>query len=379
MKSLSRNFAFVLCGSLLLAVAAYSQAVGAADFSEQGAPSAQAAQQPSDQALQLVAPIALYPDALVGQILTAATYPTQIVEAWRWLQQHSALKGSALADAVNSQPWDASVKALAQFPAVLDNMNENLSWTSALGDAYVNEPDDVTNAVQILRQRAQSAGTLESNGQQTVTTQDQSIDIQPTDPDVVYVPAYDPWLVYGAPLDSYPDYAEVPGVFYDGPDLFFDAGLGLAIFGGFAWGWHHWGFDWHHHGALHDHTPYFSHSPTFAHRHDTLAGRADFNEHMPVGRTPLAHSGEFRGAAPNTSYIGRPQFRAEPSFRPGAFTGFDHGGIVGAYSARGRSSFEAPARAGFAPPAFAGNSHGGEVGGFHGGGGGGFHGGGGHR
>ena len=390
MKSLSRNFIFPICGSLLLAVAACGQVAAAADASEQNAPTAEAAQQPSGQDLQLVAPIALYPDALVGQILTAATYPAQVVEAWRWLQQHSALKGSALADAVNSQPWDPSVKALTQFPAVLDNMKENLSWTSALGDAYVNEPDDVTNAVQILRQRAKAAGTLETTSQQTVTTQDQTIDIEPTDPDVVYVPAYDPWLVYGAPLAAYPDWwFDVSGVFYDGPDLFFDAGLDLALFGGFAWGWHHWGFDWHHHAALHDHAPYFSHSPTFAHRHDMLAGRPVFGEHAPtqVTHTPLAHSGEFRGAAPATSFIGHGQFHAAPAFRPGAFTGFDHGGIVSSYSARGRSSFEAPTHAGFAPPTFAGGFrggggggfHGGGGGGFHDGGGGGFHGGGGHR
>src|SRR5439155_9086087 len=233
MKSLSRNFIFPICGSLLRAVAACGQVAAAADASEQNAPTAEAAQQPSGQDLQLVAPIALYPDALVGQILTAATYPAQVVEAWRWLQQHLALKGSALADAVNSQPWDPSDKALTQFPAVLDNMNENLSWTSALGDAYVNEPDDVTNAVQILRQRAKAAGTLETTSQQTVTTQDQTIDIEPTDPDVVYVPAYDPLLVYRAPLAAYPDWwFDVSGVFYDGPDLFFDAGLDLALFGG---------------------------------------------------------------------------------------------------------------------------------------------------
>jgi Protein of unknown function (DUF3300) len=379
MKSLSRNFTLVLCGSLLLAAAAHSQVLPAADPSGQNALAAEAAPQPSDQVLQLVAPIALYPDALVGQILTAATYPTQIVEASRWLQQQPALKGNALADAVNSQPWDPSVKAIIQFPAVLDNMDKNLSWTSALGDAYVNEPDDVTNAVQILRQRAQAAGTLMTNSQQTVTTQDEAIDVEPTDPDVVYVPAYDPWLVYGAPLVAYPDWFDVPGVFYDGPDLFFDAGLDLGLFGGFAWGWHHWGFDWHHHAALHDHSPYFSHSPTFAHRHDMLAGRPAFGDHAPTrGRQgSLAHAGGFRGSPPAASFTSRPQFHAESTFRPGAFTGFDHGGIVSSYSARGQSSFGASARAGFAAPAFAGGFHGGARGGFNAGGGGGFHGGGG--
>ena len=379
MKSLSRNFTLVLCGSLLLAAAAYGQALPAADPSGQDALAAQGTQQPSDQVLQLVAPIALYPDALVGQILTAATYPTQIVEASRWLQQQPGLKGNTLADAVNSQPWDPSVKALIQFPTVLDNMDKNLSWTSALGDAYVNEPDDVTNAVQILRQRAQAAGTLATNSQQTVTTQDQAIDIEPTDPDVVYVPAYDPWLVYGAPLVAYPDWFDVPGVFYDGPDLFFDAGLDLGLFGGFAWGWHHWGFDWHHHAALHDHAPYFSHSPTFAHRHGMVAGRPAFGDHAPArgGQGSLAHAGGFRGSAPAAFFTSRPQFRAESTFRPGVFTGFDHGGIVSSYSARGRSSFAAPSRAGFASSGFGGGFHGGGGSGFHAGGGGGFHGGGG--
>src|ERR1700741_1900890 len=109
MKSLSRNFPLIICGSLLLAVAACSQVAAAADPSEQNTATQDA---PGNQVLQLVAPLALYPDALVGQILPGATYPAQVVESWRWLQQHSALKGSALADAVNSQPWDPSVKAL---------------------------------------------------------------------------------------------------------------------------------------------------------------------------------------------------------------------------------------------------------------------------
>ena len=218
--------------------------------------------------------------------------PAEFWNITRWLQQHSQLKGNALADAVNPQSWDPSVKALTQFPAVLDSMNENLSWTSALGDAYVNEPDDVTNAVQVLRQRAQAAGTLETNSQQTVTAQDQTIDIEPADPDTVYVPAYDPWLAYGTPLDAYPDWFDTPGVFYDGPDLFFDAGLDLAVFGAFAWGWHHWGYDWHRHAALHDHAPYFSHSPAFAHRHG-----------MPAERPVFAHAGVPAEHAPRS--VGR--------------------------------------------------------------------------
>ena len=380
MKSLLRKFTFVISGALVLAVTTGSQFAAAQASQESASVPIQDGTQPSDEVLQLVAPIALYPDALVGQILTAATYPTQVVEAWRWLQQNSALKGKPLADAVNSQPWDASVKALVQFPAVLDNMNENLPWTSSLGDAYVNEPDDVANAIQTLRQRAQAAGTLQTNSQQTVTTQDQTIDIEPADPDTVYVPAYDPWLAYGAPLAAYPDWFDTPGVFYDGPDLFFDAGLDLAVFGAFAWGWHHWGFDWHQHAALHDHAPFFSHSPTFANRHDVIAGRPALSERptMQAGRALPLHPGEFHGSSPMRSFASNPQFHSEPAFRPGAFTGFDHGGVVSAYSARGRSSFGASAHAGgFESHASVGGFHGGEAGGFHGGGGGGFHGGGG--
>src|SRR5438876_6553547 len=135
------------------------------------------------------------------------------------MQQHPDLKGKPLADAVDTRPWDPSVKALTQFPSVLDNMNQNLSWTSALGDAYVNQRDDVMSAVQALRKRAQASGTLKNTGQQTVATQDGSIVIEPADPDFVYVPAYDPWLVYGAPLVASPDWVAVPGVCYSGRAL----------------------------------------------------------------------------------------------------------------------------------------------------------------
>jgi hypothetical protein len=120
----------------------------------------QAAQQSPEQLQQLVAPIALYPDALIAQILAAATYPSEIVEAERWIEQHKDLKGDKLAKEVNKQSWDASVKALTQFPAVLANMNQNLAWTSELGDAYVNQQQDVTQAIQTMRQRAQQAGNL---------------------------------------------------------------------------------------------------------------------------------------------------------------------------------------------------------------------------
>jgi Protein of unknown function (DUF3300) len=177
----------------------------------------QPAQMTPEYLQQLVAPIALYPDELVAQILAASTYPTEIVEADRWLQQHSNLKGAQLAAEVNKQSWDPSVKALTQFPSVLANMDKNLSWTSALGDAYFNDQQDVMNAIQVLRKRAQDAGTLKTTTQQKVATQGDTIIIQPANPQVVYVPIYDPRIVYGPPIAVYPGYIAGPwiaGAFY---------------------------------------------------------------------------------------------------------------------------------------------------------------------
>jgi len=138
---------------------------------------------------QLVAPIALYPDALVGQVLAASTYPTQVVEADRWLQQNPGLKGEALGSAVDKQPWDPSIKGLTQFPDVLNNMSKNITWTSALGDAYFNDPQSVMNVIQALRRDAEKAGNLTSSSQQTVKMEGQTIIIEPADPTVVYVPS----------------------------------------------------------------------------------------------------------------------------------------------------------------------------------------------
>ncbi|HEY3152321.1 MAG TPA: DUF3300 domain-containing protein, partial [Candidatus Binatia bacterium] len=181
-------------------------AVVANQDAEAATQAVQPAQVTAEKLQQLVAPIALYPDELVAQVLAAATYPTEIVEANRWLQENSSLKGAQLADAVDKQSWDPSVKALTQFPSVLANMDKNLSWTSALGDAYFNQSQDVLNAVQVMRKRAQSAGTLKTTAQETVTTKDQTVIIEPANPEIVYLPEYDPWVVYGAPLLAYPGY-----------------------------------------------------------------------------------------------------------------------------------------------------------------------------
>src|SRR5579863_9157896 len=169
-------------------------------FADQSGPPPQAAQQSADQLQQLVAPIALYPDSLIAQILPAASYPEQIVEAERWIEQHKDLTGESLAKEVDKQSWDPAVKALTQFPAVLANMNKNLAWTSELGDAYVNQQQQVSQAIQTMRQHAKQAGNLQTTAQEKVSTHGQDIVIEPATSEVVYVPQYDPWLVYGYPL-----------------------------------------------------------------------------------------------------------------------------------------------------------------------------------
>jgi hypothetical protein len=282
----------------------------------------QAAQQTPEQLQQLVAPIALYPDALVAQILTASTYPAEVVEADRWMQQHSDLKGDDLGNAVNDQSWDPSVKALTQFPSVLTNMDKNIAWTSSLGDAYVNQQSDVMTAVQVMRERAQQAGNLASDSQEQVTTQDSTIVIQPTNPDVVYVPAYDPWTIYGYPFLVYPGWVGVPGIFYDGPGFEWGlgVGIGLGVYGGFGWGWHHWDADWQRHGVAFDHRAYVSRSTTFVNR------RAVVNRAPPVFDHQAA-----RGFV-------QPHDMTRGGTRSGAFSGFGHGGTTRGFSAQGHAS-----------------------------------------
>ena len=154
----------------------------------QGASAPPYAQQSPEQLQRLVAPIALYPDSLVAQILAAATFPEQVVEADRWVQANPDLKGDALGRAVDQQPWDPSVKALTAFPSVLGNMDKNLSWASSLGDAYFNQQGDVMDAVQVMRRRAQAAGDLKTTSQQNVSTQGSTIEVEPSDPQTVYRP-----------------------------------------------------------------------------------------------------------------------------------------------------------------------------------------------
>jgi uncharacterized membrane protein YgcG len=284
----------------------------------------QAAHLSPQQLQELVAPIALYPDALVAQILAASAYPTQIVEAQRFLQQNPTLKGADLGAQVDKQDWDPSVKALTQFPSVLADLDKNLSWTSTLGDANMNQQSDVMDAVQFMRQKAEQAGNLKTTPQQTVANQGTNVVIQPADPQVVYVPDYDPELVYGYPVGIWPGFYPWWGV--GGPYLSFGVGFGIGPFFGFGWGWGGWGFAWYHRGLLFGGRPYA------------------FQSHAFYDRNAYFH-GNYRGyAAPNArgSSAARgftaPANRGTTGTRSGAFGGVTRGGDARGQSSRGRAS-----------------------------------------
>lgn len=311
-----------------LQAGSYKSVASAAQAHESTADQPQAARLTPQQLQDLVAPIALYPDALVAQILAASEYPTQIVEANRFLQQNSTLSGAALGAEVDKQDWDPSVKALTQFPSVLADLDKNLSWTSELGDANYNQPADVMDAVQFMRKQAENAGNLKTTPQQTVTSQGNTIVIEPANPDVVYVPDYDPELIYGYPVPLWPDFYpwwEVPG-----PYISFGIGFPIGPFFGFGWGWHGWGFDWGHRHLLYGGGPYVFHSHAFydrnAYFHGNFRAPAPF---QPGDRT-------LRGYNPPAGRPTSPPTR--PDGRSGAFGGINRGGDTRGFSSRGRSS-----------------------------------------
>jgi len=202
----------------------------------------------------LVAPIALYPDPLLGQCLAASTYPLEIVEAQQWLQAHKNLTGTALTSAARQQNWDPSVQALVAFPDAMNLLSQDAQWTTALGNAFLSQQADVMAAVQRMRARAQANGRLQSTPQETVGTQaqngQQAITIEPADPQVIYVPTYDPSYIWGPPAYGY-----YPPLYYPAYGFGWCPGIDLGVwfgpwagwgfgFGGFGWGGWGWGFNW---------------------------------------------------------------------------------------------------------------------------------------
>ncbi len=245
-----------------------------------------------DQLDGLVAPIALYPDPLLTQILVASTYPLELVQAWQWLQRNPGLTGPALAQAAQEQNWDPSIQALVVFPDVVKRLNQDITWTTDLGNAFLSQQPDVMDAVQQMRLKADQAGKLASTRQQRVSTANDSgrpiIDIEPADPQVMYVPTYDPYSIWGPPL-----YYPYANWYYPpfGGGAYFGFGLGIPMglyFGGGWGGWGGWG--WH---------PGWGNGSVivnnnFIHRNNLNAGRsASLN-----GNTTWSHDSSHRAGVP---------------------------------------------------------------------------------
>ena len=371
----------------------------------------------------MLAPIALYPDALLSQILIAATYPLEVVEASRWSRANPNLKGDQAVQAVAQNAWDPSVKSLVAFPQILLMMDDNLNWTERLGDAFLAQQAQVMDTVQNLRQKAYAAGNLKSSDQVRVEQQEQTIVVEPATPEVVYVPYYDPMVVYGPWWwPAYPPvyWAPWPGYFWRPGFVGFSWGPGITVGAGFFFG----AFDWHHRhmnvvnvnnfyyhpvnvnrGGVWEHDPvhrrgipyrdavlrqqyrrmsaapetrqaFRGHDPT------AFEGRGTFNRQEarvgPGSRPEERGSPGSLGARPNMGGppsranvpdMNRSEMHSAPSAvspphvqqRPHAFEGVGHGGDVRQFSERGHASFQGSA------PRSSGGVHGG--GGSHGSGG----------
>jgi hypothetical protein len=344
---------------------------------------------------QLVAPIALYPDRLLAPILMAATYPIEVVEAARWVQNrnNAMLRGDQLDAALQQMSWNPSVKSLVPFPQILQMMSNRLDWTQALGNAFLAQQADVVDSVQRLRREAWTARTLQSSPQETVSMRGQIISIDPTNPDLVYVPYYDPATVFGG--WSYPDYPPVrfaPPPNYGviaGPGIYFGAGFGVV---GVLWSWNHWDWDRHeisidpdqynrlnNNAIIHGNRPRYTattwqHDPT--HRRGVpygdpvvqqkfqppLAGSPDtrrafrgFDDHGASPTAPMAAARPADNAPHDAGHMQRPAQLAAPAaqavgrtampppaavYRPvaPAFSGFGHGPDVRAQAQRGQAS-----------------------------------------
>jgi Protein of unknown function (DUF3300) len=383
----------------------------------QEAQPAQAVQRTSltpQQMDNLVAPLALYPDPLLSQVLVASTYPLELVQANQWLAQNRQLTGTSLTDAAKQQNWDPSVQAMVAFPDVLTRMNQDVRWTTDLGNAFLGQQADVMSAVQRLRARAQANGKLQTTPQETVTTQTQdgqtAIAIQPADPQVIYVPTYDPTYVWGAPAYGY-----YPSLFY--PSYGFGFGFGIP-FGGLyvgwgGWGGWGWGPNWfgrsiYVNGGFFNHYGYrygggygyrggagFAGNRAWAHdsaHSPRVGGTAGYSRSYSTAAGSRASAGGgYRGGAAGGASQGYRGGSAASGYRGGATASSANRGYAGQGAARSNSyagsvqrSYSAPSRSYSAPAqrsysgggsqrSYSAPSHmssGGGGGGFHGGGGG---------
>src|SRR5579863_3502957 len=277
---------------------------------------------PPRQLDDLVAPIALYPDPVVGELLAASTYPIEIAEAEQWVRDHPHWKPSKLMDKAKKENWDPSVQGLVAFPDVLARLSQDISWTTQLGNAFLAQQADVMQAVQRMRAEAEAKGTLRSTPQETVTNQSQggqtTISIQPADPDMWYVPNYNPAYVWGPPA-----WGAYPPLFYPGIDagLGWYPGIDLGLyFGGWGgWGWGGWGWapDWYGGNIYMDHS--------FFNRY----GFRNFQGGGPLGNSAWMHNPEHRLGVPyaNREVAGR--FAGTGAFGGGQAGRFGAGRVQG--------------------------------------------------
>ncbi len=296
----------------------------------------------ADQLYQLVSPVALFPDKLLAQVLAGAGYPDQISAADAWLAQNRGLQAAALSSAADAQPWDPSVRGLVQFPDVLDQMAKNIPWTTALGSAYLNDPTDVMNAIQVMRQRAASQGTLKNTPQQrivvaptpryveqqpyrqrVVAAPGETIVIEPSQPDTVYVPHYDPWVAYGTPIPAYPSYRYQPSG-YSGGDMLaagvISFGVGIAVaslFNQHNSGWHSWDMRWddRRQPVVYRDAPYVSHSTTVVNR---VTNINQYNNVNNVNRSIHTVNNYNNTTAAPTPHFNPPTPNAQPRVAPAA-------------------------------------------------------------
>ncbi len=292
-----------------------------------------------DQLAQLVAPVALYPDALLAQVLAASTFPEQVIDASRWSASMGGAPPDQIAQEADAQPWDPSVKGLTAFPQVLQQLAQNLSWTTELGNAYYNQPQDVMNAVQSMRERAEASGTLRTSPQETVDDDQGYIALAPANPEVVYVPEYNPWMAYGAPIAPYPGYSAWDGVgSFIGEGLQFGMGIAMSGFMHMGWGFPMWGLNWIGDALLFHGGGYYSHGMMVADWGLPHGGARFFG-----GRGGYGDRG-YGGGYGNRGFGDRAGYGRGYEGRPGGYAG-NRGGYGNGYREGGFHEYGAgPAR-----------------------------------
>jgi hypothetical protein len=277
-------------------------------YSQQGYGQAQALN--PEQLEQLVAPIALYPDTLVALMLAAATYPAQVVGADHWLQTQGYASPDQIAAGASAQGWDPSVKALTAFPQVLAQMDRSLQWTTDLGNAYYNQPQDVLQTVQVMRQRAQSAGTLQDTPQEAVSYNQGYIQLAPVNPQVVYVPAYNPWDVYGQPVTPYRGFSLLGSLasFAGSSPVKFGLGIAMSAFSHTGFGWMGWALNWLTQSVLFNQSNYASQSTSVAHWGSQRGGSAGFSDRGAMAGLPgnYGRQGNGYNSTPGQGFARQP-------------------------------------------------------------------------